>query len=283
MSHLEQFLNQEKNILITGGAGFIGGALIRKLIRTSKFNIFNLDKIGYASDLVSINQLLSEKNLETKKRYNFLNVNINNYFDLQKAIETSQPDIIMHLAAESSVDKSIQSPFGFIETNIVGTFNMLDLANKYYQNLEFKKKENFLFHHISTDEVFGSLGKYGKFSEDTNYRPRSPYSSSKASSDHLVQAWYHTYGLPVIISNCSNNYGPWQFPEKLIPVIISKAINNEKIPIYGDGKNIRDWLFVEDHVDALLHLIAKAEIGENYCIGGNSEKSNFEVAKNICS
>ena len=282
MINLEEFLTHEKKILVTGGAGFIGGAVIRNLITRSNFKIFNLDKMGYASDLTSINQCLKGKDLKTQRRYKLLNVNLTNHSSLRDAVEFSKPDIIMHLAAESSVDKSIVNPREFIESNILGTYNLLDVSYEYFKNLKSSKKDKFLFHHISTDEVFGSLGKTGKFREDSNYKPRSPYSSSKASSDHLVEAWYHTYGLPVIITNCSNNFGPWQFPEKLIPVIINNGIKKKVIPIYGDGENIRDWLFVEDHVEALLNVICKSEVGESFCIGGNSEKSNIEVANTIC-
>ena len=266
--------------LITGGAGFIGGALIRKLISNESNIVFNLDKLGYASDLESIDNLNFKNNFGN---YTFLNVDLVNKENLFDAIQRANPDVIMHLAAESHVDRSIDEPHLFLESNIVGTFNLLQLAKEYWSNLEPKKKENFKFHHISTDEVYGSLGEKGSFNELTSYDPRSPYSASKASSDHLVRAWFHTYNFPVLITNCSNNFGPWQFPEKLIPLVISKALDGKKIPIYGDGLNIRDWLYVEDHIDALLLVIKKGKIGESYCIGGYGERTNKYIVELICS
>ena len=266
--------------LITGGAGFIGGALVRKLISNQKNVVFNLDKLGYASDLESIDNLNLKNNFGN---YTFINVNLVDKENLGDAIQKANPDVIMHLAAESHVDRSIDEPHHFLESNIVGTFNLLQLAKEYWSNLKPERKENFKFHHISTDEVYGSLGEKGSFNELTSYDPRSPYSASKASSDHLVRAWFHTYNFPVLITNCSNNFGPWQFPEKLIPLVISKALDGKKIPIYGDGLNIRDWLYVEDHVEALLLVIQKGKIGESYCIGGYGERTNKYIVELICS
>ena len=266
-------------ILITGGCGFIGGALIRKLLTSTDHEILNIDKFGYASDHLSIDQTINQ--LKTNK-YKLFKINLNNKNKLEEIIQNFEPDLIMHLAAESHVDRSIESPEHFIESNILGTFNLLESCRKFFYSLNIEKKSKFIFHHISTDEVFGSLEEKGRFSESTPYDPRSPYSASKASSDHLVRSWYHTYGLPVIITNCSNNFGPWQFPEKLIPLVTLKAIHSEKIPIYGDGSNVRDWLFVEDHVDALILSAMKGEIGETYCIGGFGERTNLEVVEKIC-
>ena len=266
--------------LITGGAGFIGGALVRKLISNHTNVVFNLDKLGYASDLESIDNLDLKNNFGN---YTFINVDLVDKENLGDAIQKANPDVIMHLAAESHVDRSIDEPHHFLESNIVGTFNLLQLAKEYWSNLETERKENFKFHHISTDEVYGSLGEKGSFNELTSYDPRSPYSASKASSDHLVRAWFHTYNFPVLITNCSNNFGPWQFPEKLIPLVISKALDGKKIPIYGDGLNIRDWLYVEDHVEALLLVIQKGKIGESYCIGGYGERTNKYIVELICS
>ena len=269
-------MNKSKRILITGGAGFIGGALIRKCIKDKNFEIFNLDKISYSSDLSFIN------NLENKKRFNHFKIDLKNADDTSKAIEEIKPDYLIHLAAESHVDRSINTPKDFIDSNIIGTFNLLEGTRKYLHKLGNDHKSRFRFLHVSTDEVFGSLGTDGKFDEFTRYDPRSPYSASKASSDHLVRSWFHTYNLPTIISNCSNNYGPYQFPEKLIPLTILKAINREKIPVYGNGSNIRDWLYVEDHIEALFLILLKGKIGSTYCIGGNNEMSNLDIVKNIC-
>ncbi len=265
-------------ILITGGAGFIGGTLIRKLLKNTSYKLFNLDKLSYASDLESINQINSSSDIN---RYEFLNIDLADKTKTQDAIEYAKPDRIVHLAAESHVDRSIDSPSLFVQSNILGTFNLLESARIHWKQRD-KNNIDFLFHHVSTDEVFGSLGSTGKFNEETKYDPRSPYSASKASSDHLVRSYFHTYGLPIIISNCSNNYGPWQFPEKLIPLVIMKALSNEYIPIYGNGNNIRDWLFVDDHVDALLQIWDRGVIGETYCIGGESERSNKFIVEYIC-
>ena len=265
-------------ILITGGAGFIGNTLVRNLLLSTEHEIINLDKLGYASDLTSINSLDSK----LLSRYKFIKVDINDFLRLKESVECSKPDIIMHLAAESHVDRSIEEPNIFVQSNVIGTFNLLEVVREYYHNLPEIRKQRFKFHHISTDEVFGSLGIDGKFSEQTSYDPRSPYSASKAASDHLVRAWFHTYKIPTIVSNCSNNYGPWQFPEKLIPKIIINALNTNQIPIYGDGMNIRDWLYVEDHVEGLKKIVFEGEPGQTYCIGGNAEKTNLEVAVSIC-
>ncbi len=271
-----------KNILITGGSGFIGGHLISWLLKNSSSIIYNLDKLSYSSDKTHIEKelkLSSELNLS---RYRLLNVDLKDFKKTQKAVEISNPDLVMHLAAESHVDRSIESPKVFIESNIFGTYNLLESIREHWEKLPPKKHENFRFHHISTDEVFGSLGKNGHFNELTRYDPRSPYSASKASSDHLVSAWHHTYGLPVILTNCSNNFGPWQFPEKLIPLVIIKALRKERIPIYGDGQNVRDWLFVNDHIEALILSATKGKLGKNYCIGGFGESTNLNLVKNIC-
>ena len=268
-----------KKVLITGGAGFIGGALIRRLLSYTNAEIFNIDKLSYCSNLDSIK--LIEKDLNSQ-RHNLIHINLANKEDTFQAFQESDPDIIFHLAAESHVDRSIDEPSSFIESNILGTFNLLEATNNHFRNLSSQRKKIFRLIHISTDEVFGSLGEAGSFDENTPYNPRSPYSASKASSDHLVKAWFNTYGTPIILTNCSNNFGQWQFPEKLIPVTILKALNGDKIPLYGDGKNIRDWLFVEDHINGLLLAASKGKLGESYCIGGNEEKSNKEIVEIIC-
>ncbi len=267
-----------KKILVTGGGGFIGLNLLKKLLNETNSFIYNLDKLNYASNLKAL------KDLEIKNnKYQLLKIDLINYSDLEKAIKEADPDIIFHFAAESHVDRSILTPEIFIQSNILGTFNLLKASSKHWGNLSSKRKNYFKFHHISTDEVFGSLSEMGKFNENTKYDPRSPYSASKASSDHLVSAWFHTYDFPVITTNCSNNYGPYQFKEKLIPMAINKCINNESIPLYGDGKNIRDWLYVEDHIEAILQVIEKGELGKKYCIGGNNEIKNIDVLKKICA
>ena len=266
-------------ILITGGAGFIGKNLILKLLSYPNNIVFNIDKLNYASHHRPIEDFCSKTK---NKRYTFLNIDLANESKTFEALRSANPEIIFHLAAESHVDRSINKPFDFIKSNIIGTYNLLSASLNFYNNLKIEKKERFKFLHISTDEVFGSLGSDGCFSEYSKYDPRSPYSASKASSDHLVKAWHHTYSLPVLISNCSNNYGPWQYPEKFIPKIIFNAIKGKEIPIYGNGSNIRDWLFVEDHVDALILLSKVGKIGETYCIGGNGERTNNKVADEIC-
>tara|TARA_B100000989_G_C19529928_1_gene469029 strand:+ start:407 stop:1504 length:1098 start_codon:yes stop_codon:yes gene_type:complete len=277
-----KFSDDMKNVLVTGGAGFIGGALIRNLLINTRMKIFNLDKLGYSSDLTSINLLLNQTK-DLNKRYEFLKVDLNNEKEIEEAIKIADPDLVFHLAAESHVDRSIDNPKNFILSNIIGTFNLLNQVRSHWEKLSPNRKNFFKLHHISTDEVFGSLTtKKDLFSEETPYSPRSPYSASKASSDHLVNAWHHTYGLPVIVTNCSNNFGPWQFPEKLIPLVILKALKHESIPVYGRGENIRDWLFVEDHVEAILLLASKAKAGSNYCIGCSQEYKNIDIVRKIC-
>ena len=271
-----------KSILITGGAGFIGSALVRKLLLESNIKIYNLDKIGYASDLYSINQIVNKFPDKLKNRYEHLEVDLVNVSDTNNAINYAKPDLIFHLAAESHVDRSINSPKQFIDSNIIGTFNILEASREYWEKLSNEKKDIFKFIHISTDEVYGSLDHEVKFDENSSYSPNSPYSASKASSDHLVKAWYKTYSLPTLITNCSNNYGPWQFPEKLIPVIINNALNKQPIPIYGSGHNIRDWLYVEDHINAIILVSKKGCIGTSYCIGAEEEKTNLDLANYIC-
>ena len=271
------------SVLITGGAGFIGSTLIRRLLNSTSLKIYNLDKLSYCSDLTSINELISTKGCSYKDRYQLLKVDLANKKATFNAVKISNPDLVIHLAAESHVDRSIETPSKFIESNIQGTFNILEAAKEHWINLDNDRKNVFRFNHISTDEVYGSIDSPNRFSEITPYSPRSPYSASKAASDHLVNAWHHTYNLPIVITNCSNNFGPWQFPEKLIPVVINSALSGRKIPLYGNGENIRDWLFVEDHIDAILLAILKGEIGESYCIGGFGEKKNKDVVTSICT
>ena len=275
-------LSGVKKILVTGGAGFIGGSLIRKLLKESDVEIFNLDKLNYSSDLSSIDTLLNKLEGSSEGRYKFLKVDLCNSSQTSTTIQTADPDLVFHLAAESHVDRSIDNPNIFIESNIIGTYNLLNGLRSHYEKIDKVRKANFRLHHISTDEVFGSLGDKGRFKETTPYAPRSPYSATKAASDHLVNAWHHTYGIPTILTNCSNNFGPFQFPEKLIPIVILKAISGEEIPLYGDGKNIRDWLFVEDHIEALLLAATRGKPGSNYCIGGSNEKSNLQIVEEIC-
>ncbi|MAR84646.1 MAG: dTDP-glucose 4,6-dehydratase [Cytophagia bacterium] len=279
--NINKYQERFSRILVTGGAGFIGSCLIRKLLQTTNCRIFNLDKLSYSSDQSSINNTIKDFCIETE-RYQHFKIDLINYEDVKKVLDHSNPDIIFHLAAESHVDRSIDNPKPFIKNNIIGTLNLLDNANKYFQKLDQSKSNKFRFINISTDEVFGSIQSGGFFNEVSQYNPTSPYSASKASCDHLVNAWFHTYGLPVITTNCSNNFGPWQFPEKLIPLTINKALSEQKIPIYGDGKNIRDWLFVEDHVEALLKISFSGKLGQKYCIGGYKEITNLEIVENIC-
>jgi dTDP-glucose 4,6-dehydratase len=264
-------------ILVTGGAGFIGSALVRHLIANTDHEVLNIDKLTYAGNLASLAKV------ENHPRYRFLKADICDAPAVRRALEGFQPDVITHLAAESHVDRSIDRPDTFIQTNIVGTFVLLSEAVSYWRDLGESAKESFRFHHISTDEVFGSLGESGLFTETTPYEPRSPYSASKASSDHLVRAWGHTYGLPVLVTNCSNNYGPYHFPEKLIPLMIVRALAGEPLPVYGHGLNVRDWLHVEDHARALVRVFEAGSPGETYIIGGHAERTNLEVVKAVCA
>jgi len=274
-------------LLVTGGAGFIGSAVIRHIIQNTQDEVVNLDKLTYAGNLESLAQV------SDSARYAFEQVDICNRAELNRVLSEHQPDAVMHLAAESHVDRSIDGPAAFIETNIVGTYTLLEAARQYWQTLEAERKTNFRFHHISTDEVYGDLAEQKKpegpeqpnlplFTETTPYAPSSPYSASKASSDHLVRAWLRTYGLPTLITNCSNNYGPYHFPEKLIPLVILNALEGKPLPVYGKGDQIRDWLYVEDHARALYRVVTEGTPGETYNIGGHNEKQNIEVVHNLC-
>ena len=263
--------------LITGGAGFIGSALIRHMINNTSHSILNIDKLTYASNLDAL------KSIESNSHYSFRQLDICDENAMESAYNEFQPDAVMHLAAESHVDQSISHPKKFIESNILGTYIMLETSRKYWDNLSGSKKDKFRFQHISTDEVFGDLeGTNDFFTESTPYAPSSPYSASKASADHLVRAWHRTYGLPVMITNCSNNYGPYQYPEKLIPLVIKNALAGKELPVYGDGLQVRDWLFLDDHAEALLIVAQDGAIGETYNIGGNNERTNIEVVRIIC-
>jgi dTDP-glucose 4,6-dehydratase len=263
-------------ILVTGGAGFIGSALIRHLMANTEHEVLNLDKLTYAGDLRSLSAAAASN------RYGFAEADICDAGAVRAALADFRPDVVTHLAAESHVDRSIDGPADFIQTNVVGTFSMLSEVLAYWKGLDGAARENFRFHHISTDEVFGSLGDTGFFTEATAYDPRSPYSASKASSDHLVRAWRHTYGLPTLITNCSNNYGPYHFPEKLIPLMIIKGLAGEPLPVYGQGLNIRDWLYVDDHARALTRVFEAGKPGESYIIGGRAERTNLDVVHVIC-
>ena len=260
-------------IIVTGGAGFIGSAVIRELINNSEHEVLNLDKLTYAGNLDSLKEIVDSK------RYSFLQADICDGQAMEKAFASFKPDVLMHLAAESHVDRSIDGPAQFIQTNIFGTYNLLETARHYWND-----NRNFKFHHISTDEVYGDLELDDSlFREDTPYNPSSPYSASKASSDHLVRAWYRTYGMPTVITNCSNNYGPYHFPEKLIPLVILNALEGKELPVYGRGEQVRDWLYVEDHARALIKVATQGKAGETYNIGGHNEKQNIEVVKTICA
>lgn len=265
--------------LVTGGAGFIGSAVIRHIINDTGDQVINLDKLTYAGNLESLASVSEDP------RYAFEQVDICDRAEIDRVLREHQPDVIMHLAAESHVDRSIDGPGEFIQTNLVGTYTLLEAARAYWSKLEAERKANFRFHHISTDEVYGDLGENSSdlFTEDTSYDPSSPYSASKAGSDHLVRAWQRTYGLPALITNCSNNYGPYHFPEKLIPLIILNAIEGKPLPVYGQGTQIRDWLYVEDHARALYTVLRQGKIGETYNIGGHNEKQNIDVVQTICT
>lgn len=265
-------------ILITGGAGFIGSALVRYILNHQQDDVLVIDKLTYAGNLHSLKQF------ENNAQFNFQKIDICELPSLNKVFDEFKPDVVMHLAAESHVDRSINGPLEFIQTNIIGTYNMLDAARTYYSQLDDVKKITFRFHHISTDEVYGDLhGTDDLFTETTSYMPSSPYSASKASSDHLVRAWHRTFDLPVLITNCSNNYGPFHFPEKLIPLTIINALQGKALPVYGNGMQIRDWLYVDDHAEALYTVVTTGEIGETYNIGGHNEQCNIDVVKSICT
>ncbi|HAV4300861.1 TPA: dTDP-glucose 4,6-dehydratase [Acinetobacter baumannii] len=264
--------------LVTGGAGFIGSAVVRHIVQNTEHEVLNVDKLTYAGNLESLSSVADHP------RYQFSQTDICDRTALDELFKSFQPDVVMHLAAESHVDRSISGPYAFIETNIIGTYQMLEASRTYWLTLDGSKKETFRFHHISTDEVYGDLeGTTDLFTETTSYSPSSPYSASKASSDHLVRAWNRTYGLPVLVTNCSNNYGPFHFPEKLIPLMIINALQAKPLPVYGNGQQIRDWLFVEDHARALFTVATQGVVGETYNIGGHNEKANIEVVHAICT
>ncbi|MDF7799809.1 dTDP-glucose 4,6-dehydratase [Pontiellaceae bacterium B1224] len=265
-----------KKVIVTGGAGFIGSAVCRHLVNDKKCTVLNLDKLTYAGVPESL------KEVENSELYHFAQADVCDKDAVSALFAEFQPDAVMHLAAESHVDRSIDGPAAFMETNIMGTYTMLECAREYWNTLSNDRKKEFRFHHISTDEVYGSLDAEGLFEETTSYDPRSPYSASKASSDHLVKAWFHTYGFPVVITNCSNNYGPYHFPEKLIPLVILNALDEKPLPIYGKGDNIRDWLYVEDHARALVTVVESGRMGETYNVGGRNERTNLEVVETIC-
>lgn len=266
----------QKTLIITGGAGFIGSALIRRLITQSDYLIINVDKLTYAGNLESLASIAAHPN------YTFVEADICDANKMSDIFSRFQPDAVMHLAAESHVDRSIDGPADFVQTNLVGTYTILEAARSYWNTLSSTNAKAFRFHHISTDEVYGSLGDTGLFEETTPYQPNSPYSATKAGSDHLVRAWHHTFGLPVLMTNCSNNYGPFQFPEKLIPLMINNAVTGKSLPIYGNGDNIRDWLYVDDHVEALQLVLERGHVGESYNIGGFNEHTNVDVVETLC-
>jgi dTDP-glucose 4,6-dehydratase len=264
-------------ILVTGGAGFIGSAVVRRLIAETDREVLVVDKLSYAGNLQNLAPVAMHP------RYRFLRADIGDRRAMANALTEFAPDLVMHLAAETHVDRSIASPSAFIEANILGTFSMLDTVLEYWRSLAQALQRRFRFHHVSTDEVYGSLGAEGLFLETSAYAPRSPYAASKASSDHLVRAWHHSYGLPIVVTNSSNNYGPYQYPEKLIPLMILHAAQGLELPVYGNGRNVRDWLYVDDHAEALLAVADRGRIGETYNIGGNSERTNIEVVEQICT
>lgn len=265
-------------VLITGGAGFIGSAVVRQFIRETETTVVNVDKLTYAGNLESLAECRKHP------RHIFEHVDICDREELERVFREHKPDAVMHLAAESHVDRSIEGPAAFIETNVVGTSTLLEVAREYWSELPERQKSAFRFHHISTDEVYGDLGPdEPAFTEDTPYAPSSPYSASKAASDHLVRAWHRTYGLPVVITNCSNNYGPYQFPEKLIPLVLLNALERKSLPVYGKGDNVRDWLYVEDHARALRVVLEKGQVGRTYNVGGRSEKKNIDVVQQLCA
>lgn len=264
-------------ILVTGGAGFIGSAVVRQLVRRETERVVVVDKLTYAGNLDSL-AMVSDS-----PRYRFERVDVTDAPEVRRVLQEHEPSSLIHLAAESHVDRSIDGPAVFVDTNVVGTFTLLQEARRYWSALRGEPRDSFRFLHVSTDEVFGSLGPSGRFTEETPYRPNSPYAASKAASDHLVRAWHHTYGLPVLISNCSNNYGPYQFPEKLIPLVILNALAGMPLPVYGKGDNVRDWLFVDDHAEALLLVLRRGAPGQTYAIGGHNERSNLEVVRRICA
>ena len=266
-----------RTIVVTGGAGFIGSALVRHLLAETDHRVVNLDKLTYAGNLDSLEPVLPSA------RYTFEQVDVCDAADVSSVFEAHRPDAVVHLAAESHVDRSIDSAGEFVQTNVVGTFTLLEAARRFWKGLAGGERERFRFLHVSTDEVYGSLGSEGSFTETTAYQPNSPYSASKAGSDHLARAWHHTYDLPVLVTNCSNNYGPYQFPEKLIPVVILNALRGKPIPVYGRGENVRDWLFVDDHVRALLAVLERGTVGETYNVGGHNEWSNLDVVHAICA
>jgi dTDP-glucose 4,6-dehydratase len=266
-----------KRFMITGGAGFIGSALVRCLVQDTDHHVLVVDKLTYAGNLESLAPIADDP------RYGFVRADIIDRAKMRDVFARFQPDIVMHLAAESHVDRSIDDAAAFINTNIIGTYTLLETALDYWRGLPAGRRDAFRFHHVSTDEVFGSLGSNGRFTESSPYAPRSPYSASKAAADHLVRSWHHSYGLPVLVTNCSNNYGPYHFPEKLIPLMIINGLEGAKLPLYGDGSHVRDWLYVDDHARALITAALRGRIGETYCIGGQNERSNLDVVKAICA
>ena len=264
-------------IIVTGGAGFIGSAVVRQLIRQTDAHVLNLDALTYAGNLANVASVADDS------RYHFIHTDIRDFDAVARAFTEFRPDGVIHLAAESHVDRSIDGPRAFLETNVTGTYNMLEAARGYFGDLKGAARNGFRFLHVSTDEVFGELGPEGQFTETSSYQPSSPYSATKASSDHLVRAWQRTFGLPCLVTNCSNNYGPYQYPEKLIPVLVNSAVAGQPLPIYGKGENVRDWLYVEDHAAALRLVLDRGRIGETYNIGGDSERTNIAIAQTVCT